>query len=77
MAKNKTVIKIANRVLVGGVNSPVRAFNAVGIAPIPIKSGSGSKVYDYNGKGYIDYALSFGVQILGHAYPKIIAAIKK
>lgn len=75
--QNKTVIRAAKRVLVGGVDSPVRAFNYVGGDPIPIKRGRGASVYDYDGKRYIDYALSYGASILGHAHPEITAAIKK
>lgn len=67
----------ANDVLVGGVNSPVRAFNYVGGDPVFIKNGSGAKIYDYDGKGYIDYMLSFGALILGHSYPDVKEAVKK
>ncbi|HCC69454.1 MAG TPA: aspartate aminotransferase family protein, partial [Nitrospiraceae bacterium] len=61
----------------GGVNSPVRAFKAVGGSPIFIKSAKGSKIYDVDGNEYIDYVLSWGPMILGHAYPKVVKALQK
>jgi glutamate-1-semialdehyde 2,1-aminomutase len=60
-----------------GVNSPVRAFKAVGGNPIFIKKAKGSKLYDVDGNEYIDYVLSWGPLILGHAHPKIVKALKK
>ena len=78
MAKKKTnsiIFKQAQRYLVGGVNSPVRAFKYVGGRPLLIKYGRGSKAYDYDGKRYIDYVLSWGSIILGHAHPDVIGAI--
>ncbi|MEK6745390.1 MAG: glutamate-1-semialdehyde 2,1-aminomutase, partial [Nitrospirota bacterium] len=61
----------------GGVNSPVRAFRSVGGDPVFIKRAKGSKIYDADGKAYIDYVLSWGPAILGHAHPKVTAALKK
>ncbi len=75
--KNDKIIKAAKAALVGGVNSPVRAFKYVGRDPVPIKRGAGSKVYDYNGKPYIDYVLSYGALILGHAHPGVINGVNK
>ncbi len=74
---NHRLFEKAKRRLVGGVNSPVRSFNYVGGEPVLIKRGRGSKVYDYDGKAYIDYVLSWGSLILGHAYPSVIKDIKK
>lgn len=74
---NSKLFKGAKRYLVGGVNSPVRAFNYVGGDALLIKWGRGSKAYDYNGKEYIDYVLSWGSLILGHAYPKVVNAVKE
>ncbi len=74
--RNKEVNKFADRVLVGGVNSPVRAFTCVGGKPIPIQRGRGSKIYDYDGRQYLDYVLSFGALILGHSRPEVIKGIK-
>ena len=51
----------------GGVNCPVRAFKSVNIDPIFMESGKGSKIYDIDGNEYIDYVLSWGPLILGHA----------
>lgn len=59
----------------GGVNSPVRAFKAVGMNPIFIKKALGSKLYDVDGNEYIDYVGSFGPLILGHSHPEIIKTI--
>ncbi|HEY2328211.1 MAG TPA: glutamate-1-semialdehyde 2,1-aminomutase [Verrucomicrobiae bacterium] len=60
----------------GGVNSPVRAFRAVGGNPFFINKASGSKIWDVDGNELIDYVLTWGPAILGHAHPKIISAIK-
>lgn len=61
----------------GGVNSPVRAFKAIGIPPTFIDRGKGSKIWDVDGNEYIDYVGSWGPMILGHAHPKVIGALKK
>lgn len=66
----------AKRYLAGGVNSPVRAFKAVGGVPIFVSYGKGSKVYGEDGKERIDYCLSWGAAILGHAHPEVIKEIK-
>jgi len=71
------LFKEANKYLVGGVNSPVRAFNYVGGNPLVISKGIGSKVYDCDGNEYIDYVLSWGSLILGHAFKSVINAVKK
>ena len=60
----------------GGVNSPVRAFRAVGGNPFFVNRASGSKVWDVDGNELIDYVLTWGPAILGHAHPKIISAVK-
>ncbi|MDD4909684.1 MAG: glutamate-1-semialdehyde 2,1-aminomutase [Candidatus Omnitrophica bacterium] len=73
----KNLLNRAQRHLVGGVNSPVRAFNYVGEEPLLIKRGRGCRVYDYDGKEYIDYVLSWGSLILGHAFPSVINAVSK
>jgi glutamate-1-semialdehyde 2,1-aminomutase len=61
----------------GGVNSPVRAFKAVGIQPVFIESARGSKIWDVDRNEYVDYVGSWGPMILGHAHPRIIAALKR
>lgn len=73
---NSKIFGEAQKYLVGGVSSPVRAFTYVGGTPLVIKSGRGSKVYDHDGKEYIDYVLSWGSLILGHAFPGVVNAIK-
>lgn len=65
----------AESVIVGGVNSPVRAFRAVGGSPPFIVSASGSRIVDADGNAYIDYVGSWGPAILGHAHPKVVAAV--
>lgn len=74
--KNSLLFKKAKRNLVGGVDSPVRSFRYVGGDPLLIKKGKGSRVFDYSGKPYIDYVLSYGVSILGHANPGVVKSIK-
>ncbi|MDP8213077.1 MAG: glutamate-1-semialdehyde 2,1-aminomutase [Candidatus Zapsychrus exili] len=73
--KNSSLLKRAKSVLVGGVNSPVRSFNYVSGDPIVIKKGQGSKVWDHDGNSYIDYVLSFGALILGHANKQVSKAV--
>lgn len=67
----------ATAVLPGGVDSPVRAFGAVGGQPRFINRGYGSKIYDVDGNEYVDYVCSWGPLILGHAAPRVTAAIKE
>ena len=74
---NKSILKSARNILVGGVNSPVRAFGYVGEDFVPIKRGRSARLYDYDGKSYIDYVLSFGASILGHAHPFVLGAVRK
>jgi glutamate-1-semialdehyde 2,1-aminomutase len=65
----------ASRVISGGVNSPVRAWKAVGGKPVFVSKAKGSKIYDVSGRKYIDYVLSWGPMILGHSHSKVTAAI--
>ena len=67
----------AQRLIPGGVNSPVRAFRSVGGQPRFIERAKGARLYDLDGNAYIDYVLSWGPMILGHASPPVISAIKK
>ncbi len=64
-------------VMPGGVNSPVRAFKAVGGGPLFIKQGQGSRMVDADDRSFIDYCMSWGVLILGHAHPFVVEALKK
>jgi len=66
----------ALRYIPGGVNSPVRAFRAVGGTPFFAQKASGSRVEDVDGNSYIDYVCTWGPSILGHAHPEVIAAVK-
>jgi glutamate-1-semialdehyde 2,1-aminomutase len=66
----------AKNVIPGGVNSSVRAFKAVGGTPVFMKSGSGAVIFDIDGHEYIDYVLSWGPLILGHANPAVVKAIQ-
>lgn len=67
----------AQQYIPGGVNSPVRAFRAVGGTPLFFKSASGAYLTDVEGKQYIDYVLSWGPMILGHAHPDVIRAVQQ
>jgi len=69
------LFSIAQKVMPGGVNSPVRAFNAVGGDPLFIKSAKGSRITDVDGNEFIDYVGSWGPLIFGHAHPQIVSAI--
>ena len=76
MDKTKTdYFSQARQVISGGVNSPVRAWKAVGGKPVFVSKAQGSKIYDATGKEYIDYVLSWGPMILGHAHPEVVSAI--
>lgn len=75
--KSQKLFEEAKRYLVGGVNSPLRAFGAVGGNPLLIVAGRGSRVTSQEGKVYIDYVGAYGPLILGHAHPKVVAAVKK
>jgi len=67
----------AQKFLPGGVNSPVRAFGAVGGTPVFVDLGSGSKIYDVDGNEYIDYVCSWGPLILGHADTRVMDAVTR
>jgi len=75
--KSIEAFKQAQRLMPGGVNSPVRAFRSVNMDPIFMERGKGSKIYDIDGNEYIDYVLSWGPLILGHANDQVIEALKK
>jgi glutamate-1-semialdehyde 2,1-aminomutase len=78
MNLNKSIewFEQAKQVLPGGVDSPVRAFHAVGGQPLFIERGEGAYLYDVDGNRYIDYVLSWGPLILGHAFPQVVEALK-
>ncbi|MEQ8625046.1 MAG: glutamate-1-semialdehyde 2,1-aminomutase [Vicingaceae bacterium] len=74
--QSRKLYKRAVKSLVGGVNSPVRAFNSVGGDPLFIDKGKGIHIYDVDGNEYIDFIGSYGPLILGHAHPKVNEAVK-
>ena len=76
MSRNKELFDHSQYFIPGGVNSPVRAFGSVGGTPIFFKSAHGSKLWDEDGKEYIDYINSWGPMILGHAHPDVIQAVQ-
>src|SRR6266436_3116155 len=73
--RSEEIFRRATEVLVGGVNSPVRAFRAVGGDPIVVDRAAGARLWDADGNEYIDYVCSWGALILGHAHPKVVEAI--
>ena len=74
---NETLFERARQVIPGGVNSPVRAFRAVGGTPRFVKRSQGAYFWDANGKKYIDYIGSWGPMILGHGHPAVLEAVQK
>lgn len=76
-SKSEKAFKEAKKVLPGGVNSPVRAFNSVDATPAFMDHGKGAYITDIDGNEYIDYVLSWGPLILGHANPSVVDAITK
>ena len=73
-AKSHAAFERAKRVIPGGVNSPARAFGAVGGEPLFIARAEGAYLYDIDGNRYVDYIGSWGPMILGHAHPRVVAA---
>jgi glutamate-1-semialdehyde 2,1-aminomutase len=67
----------ANELMPGGVSSPVRAFRAVGGSPVFVERGEGAYLIDVDGNRYVDYVLSWGPLILGHAHPRVVAALEE
>jgi len=74
-SKSKQLFQQAKKIMPGGVSSPVRAFRAVGGQPLFIERGEGPHLFDVDGNKYIDYVLSWGPLILGHAHPDVVAAL--
>lgn len=75
-SRSESLLARAEKVIPGGVNSPVRAFRAVGGHPLFIESAQGSRIRDVDGREYIDYVGSWGPMILGHSHPEVIEAIR-
>jgi glutamate-1-semialdehyde 2,1-aminomutase len=75
--RSRDIFERSQRYLPGGVNSPVRAFRAVGGEPIVIARGEGPYIYDVDGNRYVDYVCSWGPLILGHAHPAVVEAVQR
>jgi glutamate-1-semialdehyde 2,1-aminomutase len=73
--QSHTWFQRASAITPGGVNSPVRAFRAVGGEPFFVQRAEGSRIWDVDGNEYIDYVLSWGPMILGHAHPEVVGAV--
>ena len=77
MTRSSELFEIAQKYIPGGVNSPVRAFKAVGGNPVFFSHGEGAYLYDEDGQRYIDYVGSWGPMIVGHAHPAVVAAVQE
>ncbi len=73
---SRALFERARAVIPGGVNSPVRAFRAVGGEPVFIARAEGARVYGQDGRAYVDYVGSWGPAILGHAHPDVVRAVQ-
>jgi glutamate-1-semialdehyde 2,1-aminomutase (EC 5.4.3.8) len=76
-SRNEELFERSRRLIPGGVNSPVRAFRAVGGTPVFFKRGQGAWLWDEDDRRYVDYVGSWGPMILGHAHPEVVAAVKE
>jgi glutamate-1-semialdehyde 2,1-aminomutase len=76
-SRNQSLFEKSQQLIPGGVNSPVRAFRSVGGTPVFFEKGLGSKLWDVDGKEYLDYINSWGPMILGHAHPEVIKAVQQ
>lgn len=76
-AASHAAFEEAKQYIPGGVNSPVRAFKSVGLTPMYIERGEGSRVYDIDGNSFIDYVGSWGPLIMGHAHPEVVEILRK
>ena len=76
LSHSQEVFQRACRLMPGGVNSPARAFGAVGGHPIVFEKAKGAYLFDIDGNRYIDYIGSWGPMILGHSHPQVIAAVQ-
>ncbi|MBD2844627.1 glutamate-1-semialdehyde 2,1-aminomutase [Paenibacillus sp. IB182496] len=76
-AKSREAFARAKQLIPGGVNSPVRAFKSVGLTPVYVARGEGAHIDDIDGNRYLDYVLSWGPLIAGHAHPEVVAAVQR
>src|ERR1700723_2399042 len=74
-SRSQEIFERSREILVGGVNSPVRAFGAVGGTPVVVDHGAGARLWDADGNEYLDYVCSWGALILGHAHPAVASAL--
>ncbi|MBI4797021.1 MAG: glutamate-1-semialdehyde 2,1-aminomutase [Deltaproteobacteria bacterium] len=74
---SERIFQDALKLMPGGVHSPVRAWGAVGLSPRVIARGEGARLYDVDGNSYLDYVGSWGPLILGHAHPRVVAAVQE
>ena len=77
MDRSARLMERAAKRMPGGVNSPVRAFRSVGGDPLFMERGEGSRIFDVDGNSYVDYVMSYGPLVLGHAYPAVIEEIEE
>lgn len=77
MSESESLFQRAQQVIPGGVNSPVRAFRAVGGTPPFIRRGAGARLWDEDGREYLDFVGSWGPMILGHGHPAVLAAVEE
>ena len=73
-SRNQQLFEQSQKLIPGGVNSPVRAFRSVGGTPVFFKRGAGAWLWDEDDKAYVDYVGSWGPMVLGHAHPEVIEA---
>ena len=73
--RSAAIMARARAVIPGGVNSPVRAFGGVGGEPFVVERGEGARIWDVDGREYIDFVLSWGPLVLGHAPPVVLDAL--
>ncbi len=77
MSRSQRLFEEAQQVIVGGVNSPVRAFRGVGGDPVFFRRGEGPHLFDVEGRRYVDYVLSWGPLVMGHAHPAVVEAVRQ
>src|ERR671917_94724 len=77
MDRSARLMERAARRMPGGVNSPVRAFRSVGGDPLFMQRGEGSRIFDVDGNAFVDYVMSYGPLVLGHAHPEVVEAIER
>jgi glutamate-1-semialdehyde 2,1-aminomutase len=77
MDRSARLMARATHRLPGGVNSPVRAFRSVGGDPVFMRRGEGSRIFDVDGNAFVDYVMSYGPLILGHAHPDVVGSLEK